>query len=274
MSVVKTVQFFIPNPDLTTTRKRVVIIFDGKSNLFKIKIPDHIADVLKGERNCKTTRYGRDEKGQGWVEEEAHIQDATVEGATYECVVSAFEQTLKEYEGVLKDLKRRKIIVVKFKANLYLDVEDASKLGMPIPYGRIEPNACVLRRDDCGFNYNPSMGLEYFVCYEAGGAFYRLEDMTRLGSMDDYADPVDKAGKVLYARDDNLILECTEERERFFESARLGLIKTIASIDSFINAVHNTPEVLDAWIAKVQLLGATGDKVLSETDNESRTEDA
>lgn len=253
MSVVKRVVVCVPQRDLSESTTTIPASFSPKTGKFSMPVPDHIADVVFGSNIWSEKTMGK--CGQVKSERSGRVQQY-VYGETIDEVESEFRHALDKYRSVVSTKMRRKIIIVTFRAQIYLTYGDADKAG--IQYEQREKPARVddsptlmaewlsyvlLRREDLGFAHSPALELTHYVCYEAGGNLYDLETMANLGELR------------FESRDENVVvLEWSEERERFFEEARLGLLKTIYKIDSFIRAVQKDPAKLDAWILRQPLL--------------------
>lgn len=255
MSVVKRVVVCVPQRDLSESTTTIPASFSPKTGKFSIPVPDHIADVVFGSNIWSQKTMGK--RGQVKSERSGRVPQY-VYGETIDEVELELRHVLDKYRSVVSTKMRRKIIVVTFRAQIYLTYGDADKAGIQYersdePAQDISPRLLaealthvLLRREDLGFAHSPALELTHYVCYEAGGNLYDLETMENLGELR------------FESRDENVVvLEWTEERERFFEEARLGLLKTIYKIDSFIKAVQEDPAKLDAWISRQPLLSSS-----------------
>lgn len=257
MPIVKKEPFWIIQPDLTEKRQDLPINFSAKNGLFSIKLPDFMASVLEGRNEAHSRSMGADGEV---VEEHKYIVDQFISSDTLEGVIRAFKKEVDKLSKILNTKNRKKVIIVNFRAQIYLTYGDAEKAQ--IRYGEMIDGQggkinldkegewkkyVVLRREDLSFAKTPALELNYFVCYQVGQELYELDDMDHIGSVDSWK----------HDQNDNAIyLEWTEEREKFFEEARLGLLKTIFSIDKFVKGVRKDPALLDAWISRQPLLSA------------------
>jgi hypothetical protein len=258
MPVVKRVQSWIPQADLSTKIEYIPVSFSAKTGLFSMAVPDHIAAVVFGPNKWGEKRMGKRGKVLSEVErvETQHVHADNIEG-----VERNLKKVLEEYESILTTKMRRKIIIVTFRTKVCLNYGDAKKAGIPTPdhtectdrentpKSQWSDSYVLLRKENLSFAESPALELTYHVCYVVADTLYDIESMERLGRLNHEN------------RDDSaVVLDWTEDRERFFEEARLGLLKTIHMIDSFIENVRADPAKLDAWIAKRPLLsGATSE---------------
>lgn len=217
---VKTFVQPIPQPDLTHQHAKISVYFQAADGLFSIAVPEHIADFIGSRTDFDVKAY------------RAHSR--LTQAATLDGVISGFKATIGEYERLIKDIAREKVIVITFKANIS---------SFKLAGGRIKPA-------DMFSSPSPALALTFQVLWRIGNGLYRAstpmaDEPIRFTYI--RQDPTSRDAPRGYDSGETFVIDWTQEREDFFESMDQAMTTLIQRICDML--FGDTAEAVDRMIA-------------------------
>lgn len=168
----------------------------------------------------------------GWKESSQMIPydniKKLVHADTLEEADRQWKNLLYRCQDFIKTTNREKVILIKTAMNV--SIMDESN----------EERKCILRKDDISFcDINPTIGLNYYVCYLIGDCLFDEENhyMSKTGHFNHHESSV-------------AIVTYTEEREAFLHSLVKSIEKAALKINNFIEDIQKNPLSIDTIIRK------------------------
>lgn len=226
MPIVSTKTMFVPIEKGDKEERKIKIHFNQKLGGFYIKIENIWVAYLTEEERREHKVY---------LEKEYGFDDFMMKSDDFDTLINSFEYFLKKATERLREIKREKVLIVKFAVDSIKEIHHKD--------GSYEREISSNKRHTWDRMEQTQMTFDYTVGYKCGEVLFN-EEMRSLSG---------------YSYRDAFIIGWTKERQAFFSQIHNGFHEMIWKIDEFLKKITEDPKKLDENIRnKIKLLPPVG----------------